>query len=64
MDDDELQPDHSVEDIAKYAEDRAEELLDKATRIGGAHGPQAALGELAEAGALITAAAQLRKRAK
>lgn len=52
------------EDLARYAGERAQELLDKAVRFGSEHGPQACLGELIEAGALLSAATELRKRAE
>lgn len=60
--DKELKQQH--EDIAQFAEDRAQQLLDKAVNIGTLHGPQAVIGELVEAGSLLASAAALRERAK
>ena len=51
-------------DLAQFAEDRANEQLDKALDFAARHGPQAVVGELTEAGSLLSAAEALRARAK
>jgi CelD/BcsL family acetyltransferase involved in cellulose biosynthesis len=51
------------EDLAQYAEERVNELLERALEMS-KHGPQAVDSELRAAGALIAVAVELRKRAK
>lgn len=51
-------------DLADYAEKRANDLLDNAVDFGSKHGAQACIGQLIEAGALLSSAAALRERAK
>lgn len=53
-----------LEQLADDTEELANEALDKAIRFGVEHGAQAGLGDLVSAGALFTAAAELRRRAK
>jgi hypothetical protein len=53
-----------LEGLAKYAEDQANASLDRAIKFGLDHGPQAGHGDLVSAGALFSAAAALRDRAK
>ena len=50
------------EQLADWAEAKAQESLDKALKWAGDHGPDAGIGDLISAGALLRAADELRKK--